>query len=119
MVVTEEKHNIQNVNALAISEDAHAVSGDEFRVKISFAKSSSQYFGDALEIASEFEEYRAFGKGKEQRHEVDIRLALTDDRLWEKTRRLAQIVGNTLSLRQSGNDEPLNQDHGDHASKGG
>lgn len=93
MVVTEEKCNIQNANAFAVS-DAHEVGGGDFRVKISFTKSNSQYFGDALELASEFEEYRTFGKGKEQRHEVDIRLTLTDDRLWEKTRRLAQIIGN-------------------------
>lgn len=62
-------------------------------IQIQFGKSSSKYFDDAVQIASELPGYELTGEGKDQRHKVTMPLLLDDRKQWECVRQLSHLVG--------------------------
>jgi len=73
--------------------DALRLGADKLRVLVSFRRSHSRYYADAVHIARELPNYRVRGEGRETMHSVAVALVLDDLHLWERVRQLVDIVG--------------------------
>jgi len=76
-----------------MKKDALNLDRNQLIVRISFGKSSSQYFNDAIQIARELPNYESIGEGLQQQHIVKVLLSVEDPQLWDRVRSLARIAG--------------------------
>ncbi len=81
-------------NKSKLEEDALNIDANQLILKITFSKSHSKYFKDAVQIARELPNYKISGEENEQTHRVKVQLSLDDLQLWERVRTLALIVRN-------------------------
>ncbi len=66
----------------------------KLRMKIKFRKSTSKYFGEAVQIARQLPGYECHGEGREQLHSVDLRIDLHALDLWDDVWKLCWKVHN-------------------------
>ncbi len=65
---------------------------DSICVRLSFGRSNSAYYADAVAIAQDLPGYRRSGEGKALIHSVDVELPLMETELWNRVLQLHQIA---------------------------
>lgn len=81
------------------------------RVHLSFGKSHSVYYADAVEIARTLPGYQQTGEGKDVRHSVSVALDLLDAGIWDALHKLHQITSRWGSYRVSLEGTPIQSLH--------